>query len=690
MKPTAGDSSIRISRRHLPDATQIALLEIDYPPLNVGSQPMRAELLRAIEGLEGGGDLAGLILTGANGNFVAGADIREFDAPPRPPHLGDIIAALESFPHPVVAAIDGAALGGGFELALGCDARVASPRAVVGLPEVTLGLIPGAGGTQRLPRLVGVARAISLIAAGRRLRASDAAAEGLVDAVAEGDLISAAVDFLRSMGGKKRTLLARPVVEDAPEAVAEAEAEALRRGKGAAAVAEAIAAVKAAAGTDPQTALAAEREASLRLRLGPESKALRYLFLAERAAVKTPADTALQSIRTVGVIGGGRMGKGIVLALATRGLEVRLVEQDEAHLATAMSGLRQMVEELEARKKTSSASRLLQAIRPGDLAALAECDLVVEAIVEDMDAKRDLFARLDNIVRPDAILASNTSYLNIDELAARTARPQRVAGLHFFNPAHVMRLVEVVRGARTAPQVVASLRALGKRLGKVPVVAGVGEGFIGNRIFSAYRRHCEFLLEEGALPETVDRAMRDFGMAMGPFAVFDLAGLDIAWAARKRLAGSRDPRARYVDIPDWLCEAGRFGRKTGKGWYDYTDDSRGRPDPEVTALIESASREKGLSRRAISGDEIQSRLLAAIVNEAAWVLAEGIAECPADIDLAMVHGYGFPALKGGPLHFAARQPREAFLESVSAMAQAGGVGVEVAPGLAAVLDRSAP
>lgn len=688
MSPDHRNGSIRVSMRSLTDSTQAAVVEIDYPPLNVGSQAMRADLLRAIEGLENHDGLAGVILTGANGAFVAGADIREFDAPPQPPHLGDIIAVLESISVPVVAAMDGAALGGGFELALGCDARVASRRAVVGLPEVTLGLIPGAGGTQRLPRLVGIAKAISLIATGRRLSAREAEAAGLVDAVTEGDVVSAAADFLQSMGGHKRILLARPVTEEPPEEIAEAEAQALRRGRGATAVAEAVSSVKSAATADPKVALAAERTASLRLRVGPESKALRHLFLAERAAVKTPQGMALHSIETVGVIGGGRMGKGIALALAIRGLAVRLVEQDNAHLASAMSDLREMATELESRNKIQSAKEVMQRVQAVDLMSLAECDLVVEAIVEDMDAKQALFARLDDIVRPDAILASNTSYLNIDAIADRTARPQRVAGLHFFNPAHVMRLVEVVRAGRTAPEVVASLQALGKRLGKVPVVAGVGEGFIGNRIFSAYRRHCEFLLEEGALPEQVDQAMRDFGMAMGPFAVFDLAGLDIAWATRKRLAGSRDPRARYVEIPDRLCEWGRFGRKTGKGWYDYTGDSRGAPDPEVTALIEAASQEKGITPRAISSEEIQTRLLSAIVNEAAWVLAEGIAERPADIDLVMVHGYGFPATKGGPLHFAAREPRDVFLEAVSEMAEAGGVGVEVAPNLGSVLEQS--
>ncbi len=681
--------TVHVETRAAGPETIFTLITLDYPPLNIGSQAMRADLARAIAGLRDTPDLLGIVLRGANGNFVAGSDIREFDAPPRPPHLPDIIAALEAFPKPVVAAIEGTALGGGFELALGCDARVAAPGAVIGLPEVSLGLIPGAGGTQRVPRLTGQARAIDLITSGRRLGAAEALSSGLVDAVAGEDLIDGAVAYLRRLAGAKRVLTALPVPPDSPEAVAGAEQEALRRARGKDAVAEAIAAIRDAGTQPPDAGLAAERERSLRLRKGPQCKALRHLFLAERAALKGPAEGRRQPLETVGVVGAGRMGQGIALALAGAGLTVRLAERDEDALAAGIEALSQTAHDLAVRGRIPAAGALTARIHGGPLEAMADCDLIVEAILEDMGAKTTLFTRLDALVRPDAILATNTSYLDIDRIAAATARPERVAGLHFFNPAHVMRLVEVIRAARTTPDAVASLVALCRRLGKIPLIAGVGEGFIGNRIFSAYRRHCEFLLEEGCQPNDVDRAMRAFGMAMGPFAVFDLAGLDIAWATRKRLAPTRDPRTRYVDIPDRLCERGRFGRKTGKGWYDYTSDPKGIPDHEVRALIEEAVREKARPQVPLSDDAIRNRLLAAMVNEAALVLEDGIAGRAADIDLVMVHGYGFPALTGGPLHWAAHQPHDAILEAVTAMAEAEGHGARIAPSLPALLDAAA-
>ena len=588
---------------------------------------------------------------------------------------------------PVIAAIDGAALGGGYEVALGCDARVATVRCAVGLPEVTLGLIPGAGGTLRLSRLVGQARAIELVSSGRRVKAQEALKLGMIDAIADGDLLEAAISHLAGLGGDKRVLRDLPARPGSAPEVAAAEEEARRKARGALAVGEAIDAVKRAHTMPVAEALAAEREASLRLRRGPQSRALRHLFFAERAATKVPEGVEPVAIETVGIVGGGRMGQGIALAFAQAGLTVRLSERDADLLKAAMSALADAADGLAERGRIASASDLVERIHPGELDDMADCDLVVEAIIEDMDAKKALFAQLDGIVRDEAILATNTSYLDIDEIARATKHPSRVAGLHFFNPANVMRLVEVIDAEATSPQVLASLLALSKRIRKLPVVARVGEGFIGNRVFAAYRQQAEFLIEEGALPWEVDAAMEGFGFAMGLFKVYDLAGLDIAWSRRKRLAPTRDPRARYVEIPDVLCEMGRFGRKTKAGWYDYAS-GKPVPDRQVEIIIADTAASKGITRRSFAADEIVSRIMAAIVNEAALLLGEGIAARASDVDVVLVNGYGFPKLKGGPLHWAANQPRTEIVAAVDEMARASGFGIEPAANLAAVLAES--
>ncbi|MYZ47153.1 3-hydroxyacyl-CoA dehydrogenase NAD-binding domain-containing protein [Propylenella binzhouense] len=666
---------------------RIALLTIDRPPVNAGSVGVRRDLLAALSSLDADKDLAGVVLSGANGNFLAGSDIREFDAAPQEPHLPEVIALVERLPVPVVAVIEGAALGGGYELALGCDYRLAGPNAVVGLPEVTLGLIPGAGGTFKLPRLVGVAAAIRLVTSGCRLKAEEAARLGMVDAVKAGNLIKAAESLI--VGGlQKRVLRDFPLQSGDNADIAAAQEAALRSASGSVAVSEAIEAVKASATADAETALAAEREASLRLRRGPQSQALRHLFLAERVAARPPEGATAGTISKVGIAGAGRMGVGIALAFASLGFEVRLAEQSTEVLAAAEKSLADGAEQMAKRGRAKSAGAVTDRISAGPLTDMADCDLVVEAITEDMDAKIALFADLARTVPSTTILASNTSYLDIDQIAAAVpSHPERVAGLHFFNPAHIMRLVEVVQAEKTSVDVLATLLAVCRRLGKVPVVARVGEGFIGNRIFNAYRTQAEFLLEEGAYPEDIDRAMTDFGMAMGPFAVFDLAGLDVAWAMRKRLASTRRRDARYVTIPDMLCEEGRFGRKIGKGWYDYASGGA-MPDPRVREMINAASQAKGIERQPIPPDTIRARLLAAMINEAALVLAEGIAARSSDVDLVLVNGYGFPALKGGLLHWAARQPREDLLASIAQMAKASGPGVRVAPNLEEVLHQA--
>jgi 3-hydroxyacyl-CoA dehydrogenase len=654
----------RIELREAADGRTIAIVVIDHPPVNAGSHQMRSDLMQAFERLSDLKNIAGVVLTGANENFVAGSDIKEFDAPPVAPHLPDVIAAIETFPHPVIAAIDGAALGGGYELALGCDMRIATRRSVVGLPEVSLGLVPGAGGTQRLPRLVGIAKAITLITSARRVKAEEAKSLGMIDELVEGDVVSAAIAILPQVS--KAPIRDRNVVPSGEDEIKKATADALKKARGSKAAAAAIDIIKSAGQLPIDEALAQERAASLETRVGEQSKALRHLFFAERVVSKAYSDVKPRPVRTVGIVGFGPMGRGIALAFASRGFSVIAAEASRELLGPAMDLFRKDVRTLVDSGRLASEGEITERVSTSDIDGLAPCDLIVEAITENMDAKKSVFARLADIA-PDALLASNTSYLDINEIASVTARPERLAGLHFFNPANVMRLVEVIRTKSSSQETIATLMAVAKKLGKIAVPAQVAEGFIGNRIFSAYRQQCEFLIEDGAYPEEIDRAMREFGMAMGPFAVFDLAGLDIAWATRKRLAATRDPHERYVEIADRLCEAGRFGRKTGKGWYNYQNAPAGEPDPDVNAIIEEASARKGIVRRSFSTAEIQSRLLAAIVYSAAEVLASGIAERSSDIDLALVNGFGFPSLKGGPLHWAANQLRAEILESIEAI-----------------------
>ncbi|WP_247879717.1 3-hydroxyacyl-CoA dehydrogenase NAD-binding domain-containing protein [Azospirillum sp. TSA6c] len=643
----------------------VAVIVIDNPPVNAGSAAVRRGLLDAVATVAADPDLEAAVLIGAGRTFIAGSDLREFGQPLEEPQLPAVIAAIEACAKPVVAALHGAALGGGFELALGCDARVAAPGTRVGLPEVTLGMIPGAGGTQRLPRLVGVSTAIGLICEGRRVSAADALALGLVDAVAEGDgaqsLRASAVAHARGLAGAKNRVANRAVPTEPAERIEAAASAALRAGRGRPPVVEAIRAVRAAAGRPLDEALADERAVFQRLRLETEAFARRHLFFAERDSARLPGldGVAARRLERIGVIGAGTMGTGIVIDALDAGLPVTLLERDAQALESGMARLRDhYARRVDGGKMSAGeAGKRLAALDPTtDMVALATADLVIEAVFEDLPVKQDLFRRLDAVLAPGTVLASNTSYLDLDAIAAATGRPQDVVGLHFFSPANVMRLLEVVRGAKTAPDALATGLALAKRLGKLPVVAGNAFGFIGNRIYAAYRRQCEFLIEEGALPADVDAALERFGFAMGPFAVADLSGLDIAWRMRRQQAATRDPAARYVEIPDRLCEVGRFGRKTGAGYYRYPSGAkRGEPDPEVTALIEAASAAKGIARAAVSDEEIVTRVLLTMVNEAACLLSEGVAARASDIDLVLVNGYGFPAWEGGPLFWAGRQ-----------------------------------
>jgi 3-hydroxyacyl-CoA dehydrogenase len=635
----------------------VLVVTIDNPPVNAASAAMRSGLVAAIDHAASASDIRGLVISGVGRIFVGGADITEFGKPPVDPVLPDVCMTIEHSPKPVVAAINGVALGGGLEIALACHWRIADATATLAFPEVKLGLVPGAGGTQRLPRLTGIAVAIDLAGSGRTVRAAEAEKLGIVDAVVVEDLIATAIDRAASGDGAPcRKTGALPVPSAVPEAIEAAVHRVTSKARGQIAPGEAARLVVASA-TLPLTAgLAEERATFLRLKDSPEAAALRHVFFAEREAAKIAGleGVAAREVRTVGIVGTGLMGSGIAVAALDAGFSVIGVEQNEEAAAKGRERISAILDRNVKSGRLDSAgyeNRLSRLTVAGSLDALAGADLVIEAVFDDLAVKTDLFRKLDGIVRPETILATNTSYLDPDAIAAATARPERVLGLHFFSPANIMRLIEVVRCTRTSPDVLATGFAVSKKLRKLPILSGVTEGFIGNRIFSAYRREAEFLVEDGAEPQEIDTAMETFGFAMGPFAVFDLAGLEIAWARRKRQAATRDPAERYVDIADRLCEAGRFGQKSGKGWYSY-DGGRKAIDPIVTAMIAEARAAKGISPRRFSGEEIVGRLLAAMAAEGRRLLSEGIALRASDIDLVLINGYGFPAHRGGPMFLA--------------------------------------
>ena len=634
------------------------VVTIDNPPVNAASTEMRRGLVAALSHASDATDIKAVVLTGAGKIFVGGADITEFDKAPVEPFLPDICMQIETLAKPVIAALNGAALGGGLEIALACHYRLASPSATVAFPEVKLGVVPGAGGTQRLPRLVGVPAAINLIGSGRSLKAQEALAMGIVDEVVPDDLIAGALVVAGASGTSFRKSGALPVPPSSAEQRDAAAQKIASKARGQAAPTEAVRLVRLAADVELSQGLAEERVTFLRLKESPQAAALRHVFFAEREAAKIRAidGVAPRAVKTIGIVGTGLMGSGIAVAALDAGYAVIAVDQTEE---AASNGRQRIADMLEKNLKAGRidakglSDRLGRLTASGSLDAMKDADFVIEAVFDDLTVKTELFRNLDAIVRPDAILATNTSYLNPDEIAAATARPERVVGLHFFSPANIMRLVEVVHCARTAPDVLATAFAIARRMRKLPILSGVTEGFIGNRIFSAYRRAAEFLVEDGAEPQEIDAAMEAFGFAMGPFSVFDLAGLEIAWARRKRQAATRDPAERYVDIADKLCEAGRFGRKTGKGWYSYEGGAKS-VDPEVTALIAASRAAKSIAPRRFQPDEIVNRLLEAMAEEGDKLLAEKIAERSGDIDLVLINGYGFPAHRGGPMHVAAK------------------------------------
>ncbi len=662
----------------------IGLILVNHPPVNALSHAVRLGLIEALAAFEADGSLRAAVLACDGRTFIAGADINEFSQAPEQGEslLHVFLRALDACQKPVVAALHGTALGGGFEVALACHARVIAPDGYVGFPEVRIGLLPGAGGTQRTPRLVGPLVALDLVTSGRHVPADEAMALGLVDEVAT-DLRRAAV----ARAGQLAAAGLLPRVADrtipAFDRAAFEAALALvhRRARGALAPVRAADAVTFALTSPLQDGMAYETALFRELLAGPQSRALRHLFRAERIAARPPHGVAPRPVRRVGVVGGGTMGSGISVALTDAGLDVTLVEVNP----TAADAARQRVQAVYDRQlRTGRLSERLHEERTGrvryesDLRTLRDCDLVIEAVIEDLDAKRAVFRALSGIVRRDTVLASNTSYLDVNLLADEVDAPERVLGMHFFSPAHVMRLLEIVRPARALPEALATSLAVARRLRKQAVVAGVCDGFIGNRILAKSRAQAEYALEDGALPADVDAALEAYGMAMGIFAVLDMAGLDVDWADRRRKAAIRDPRQRVVPVFEQICEKGRFGQKTGRGFYLYRDGQR-LPDPDVTTLVEAASAARGITRRTVPPEEIQQRVHAAMVNEGANVLSDGIAARPADIDVVLVHGYGYPAWRGGPMHEADEIGLREILHRVEALHDASGLGWEPAP-----------
>ncbi len=640
----------------------VAVLTLNHPPVNALSAVVKQALLDHLEKALADEAVNALVIAGAGKHFSAGADLREFGASASAgPVLPDLIDRIEASAKPVVAALHGTVAGGALELALGCHYRVAGDGAELTLPEVGLGILPGAGGTVRLPRLVGVEAALDLILSGRRVTAAEAVALGLIDEAApRGAALDAAVAFAERVSRRTpRRTRDLTLKMPGPETLARIEADLRKAARGRQAPQAAFDCVKKALMLPFAEAMRLERATFLELLNRDESRALRHVFLAEREAQdagELKKGTTVRAIRSVGVVGFGTMGSGIAMAFGNAGIPAVVIDETREAVDLGLARVRAVYEESFARGRITGEEcdvRLARVRGATDYRELAEVDLVIEAVFEEMDLKHQVFARLDEVCSDKAILATNTSSLDVDAIAEETKDPSRVLGLHFFSPANVMKLVEVVRPATVSATTLSSALDVVKRIGKIGVVVGVCDGFVGNRMLYAYRRQADFLLEEGALPAQVDRALREFGMAMGPFQVGDLAGLDISWRVRKRQAATRPKGLRYSPIADRLCEQGRFGQKTGAGWYRYEKGSRTPlPDPEVEALVRSVSKELGFKRREITDAEIVERCFGALVNEGALLLEEGVAARAGDIDVIWVHGYGFPRHRGGPMHWA--------------------------------------
>jgi 3-hydroxyacyl-CoA dehydrogenase len=642
----------------------VAVIALDNPPVNGMGHETRSALVAGLDRANADAACDAIVVTGAGKAFSGGADIREFNTPKASaePALRSVIRALENSPKPVVAAINGVCMGGGLELAMGCHYRVAHGAATIALPEVKLGLLPGAGGTQRLPRALGVEAALNMIVTGNSVQASTLRGTGLLDDVVDGDVVAAAVALARKVVAEKRPLKRlRDVKLDYPNAEAYfqfAHNTVSAAAKHFPAPRKCVDAVAAAVSMPFDEGLRHERKLFDELLQTPESRALRHGFFAERAAARiadVPDTTPARRIERVAVIGAGTMGGGIAMNFLSAGMPVTLLESDEAALAKGVARIRENYEASakKGRLTPDKVERCMSLLAPTlSYEAVGDADLVIEAVFEDMAIKLDVFRKLDVAAKAGAILATNTSTLDVDAIAEATRRPQDVVGMHFFSPANVMKLLEVVRGAKTAPDVLTTVMQIAKRVGKVAVVSGVCDGFIGNRMLEQYLRQAMFLVDEGASPAEVDAALEKFGMAMGPFRMSDLAGNDVGWRIRQRRYVEK-PAVRYSRIADRLCEAGRFGQKTGAGWYRYAPGRRDAlPDPAVDEIVDAHRKAIGSTPRRIAADEIVDRCILALVNEGARILDERIAQRASDIDAVYLAGYAFPTWRGGPMLYA--------------------------------------
>ncbi len=642
----------------------ILVVTIDHPPVNALSAAVRGDLARVIREAQADPQVRAVLLMGAGKNFIAGADIREFGKPPQAPILPEVCNQIEASAKPVVAVLHGAALGGGLEIAMAAHYRVALEGAKLGLPEVNLGLLPGAGGTQRAPRLMGAQASLDLMLTGKHLSARAALEAGLVDTLSsDADPLDAGLAYTRQLlavGAGPRRSRDAGALADKTVALAQVEAAAGRIAattRGLYSPAKIVEAVRAAIELPFDEGLSTERALFLQCLDSPQRAGLIHAFFAERDTAKMPGQPARpRRLERLGIVGGGTMGAGIAVAALDAGFPVTMVEQDDAALERGRARVAQVYDLLLKKGRLTPQereSRLARFTGATDYGALDDADLIIEAVFEDMAVKQAVFAQLDRVAKPGAVLATNTSYLDVDRIAAATRGPADVLGLHFFSPANIMKLLEVVVGEHTAADTVATGFELARRLRKIPVRAGVCDGFIGNRILAVHRQAADMMMEDGASPYEIDAAVRAFGYPMGPYQMADLAGGDIGWATRKRRAPTRDPAQRYVQIPDRLCERGWFGQKTGRGFYLYPDGARqGEQDPEVLAIIAAERARARVTPRSFTPEDIQRRYLAAMINEAANVLLQGIAQRPSDIDVVFLAGYGFPRHRGGPMHYA--------------------------------------
>jgi 3-hydroxyacyl-CoA dehydrogenase len=668
---------------------RIAVVTIDSPPVNALGHAVRTGIMAALDKAEGDAGVDAVVIRGGGRCFSGGADIREFGAPPAEPTLRQVCARAEEFSKPVVAALHSTAFGGGLELPLSCHYRVADVSAQIALPEVKLGIVPGSGGTQRLPRIIGARRALQIILSGDPFSARDALDLGVLDAILDGDLTDAAVAFAKKLVADKaglRKVRDLAVADAAPDVFADARKTWEKRSRGLLAPLACIDSVEFAATKPFDVGMQMERDIFVKCRDSEQSKAQRHLFFAEREAAKVkdvPRDTVKRPINLAAVVGCGTMGGGIAMCLANAGIPVTILETTDDALRAGFAKIEKNYAATVSKGRLSQEDmdrRMGLMTGTTDYADLGPADIVIEAVFEDMALKKDIFGKLDAVMKPGAILATNTSTLDIDEIASATKRPADVIGTHFFSPANVMKLMENVRGKETAKDVIATVMALGKRIEKVAVLVGNCDGFVGNRMYHRYTRQAYFLLEEGALPQQIDKVFTDFGFAMGPMAVGDLAGLDVSYLVRQRQKQFIQPGERWPVVPDRVVEAGRKGQKNLAGWYKYEDGSRKPlPDPEVERIIKETSDELGFKRRVITDREIHERCFYALINEGAKILDEGMAQRASDIDIVWINGYGFPVAKGGPMFHADQVGPKHVYERLAHWAEAASPALAPAP-----------